>query len=54
MAHSVKNPFKARTKFDTGSGEAYMYRLGKLEEDGLANISRLPFSIKVLLEALLR
>jgi aconitate hydratase len=49
-----KNSFDARTTFDTGSGEAYMYRLGKLQEDGLGNIDRLPFSIKVLLEALLR
>jgi aconitate hydratase len=33
-----------------GSGEAYIYRLDKLEKD----VSRLPFSIKVLLEAVLR
>ncbi len=30
------------------------YRLGKLQEDGIANIERLPNTIKVLLEALLR
>ena len=51
---SNKNVFGARAKFNTGSGEAYIYRLDKLEKDGVANISRLPFSIKVLLEALLR
>jgi aconitate hydratase len=31
-----------------------MYRLAALEEQGIANISRLPYSIKVLLEAALR
>ena len=47
-----KDVFGARAKFDTGSGEAYMYRLDKLEKYG--NISKLPFSIKILLEAVLR
>ncbi|MEM7035160.1 MAG: aconitate hydratase AcnA [Chloroflexota bacterium] len=51
---NLKNPFGARVKFDTGHGEAYLYRLEKLAEDGIADISRLPFSIKILLEALLR
>ncbi len=49
-----KDVFGARAKFDTGSGEAYIYRLSKLEEDGYGNISKLPFSIKILLEAVLR
>jgi aconitate hydratase len=31
-----------------------MYSLSKLEEKGFANISKLPFSIKILLEAVLR
>ncbi len=48
------NPFGARATFDTGNGEAYIYRLDQLEKEGLGNISRLPFSIKVLLEAVLR
>ncbi len=54
MTKPTKNPFGARTKFDTGHGEAYIYRLDKLEKEGLGNISRLPFSIKVLLETVLR
>ena len=54
MSIAKKNPMGARAKFDTGHGEAYLYRLNKLEQDGLGNISRLPFSIKVLLEAVLR
>ena len=54
MATPTKNTLGTRAKFDTGSGQAYMYRLDKLEKDGLGNISRLPFSIKILLEAVLR
>jgi len=46
--------FGARAPFDTGSGGADIYRLDKLEKDGVGNISRLPFSIKILLESLLR
>ncbi len=48
------NTFSARDEFDTGSGRAYFYRLAKLQEDGLGRIDRMPFSIKVLLESLLR
>jgi len=54
MTKRAKNLFGARAKFETGNGPAYIYRLDKLEKDGLGNISRLPFSVKVLLEALLR
>ena len=50
----IKNSFDARDTFETGSGKAYYYRLGKLQEDGLGNIDKMPFSIKVLLESLLR
>jgi aconitate hydratase len=49
-----KDPFGVRASFDTGSGTVYYYRLNKLEEDGLGPVSRLPFSLKVLLEAALR
>ena len=48
------NTFGARAAFDTGSGSVSFYRIGKLQEDGIADVSRLPFSIKVLLEAVLR
>ena len=50
----VKNRFGARTAFDTGSGKGYIYSLNKLQADGISNLSRLPYSIKVLLEAVLR
>jgi len=49
-----QNSFGARHRFDTGSGEAYYYRLATLQEQGLGEIDRMPFSVKVLLEALLR
>jgi aconitate hydratase len=39
---------------DTGKGHAVIYRLEELEKVGLGRISRLPFSIKVLLESVLR
>lgn len=48
------DPFSARDTFDTGSGEAGIYRLSKLEEMGLTTIAQLPFSIRVLLESCLR
>ena len=49
-----KNSFGARATFDTGSGEAAYYRIAALQEQGFGEVSRLPFSIKVLLESLLR
>ncbi len=48
------DPFGVRDSFDTGSGTATIYRLSKLEEAGLGEISKMPFSIRVLLEAVLR
>lgn len=50
----MTDQFGARGTFDTGSGEAVIYRLSKLIEDGIGNIERLPFSIKILLENALR
>lgn len=46
------NYFDARDTFDTGSGEAVIYRISALEEYG--DVERLPFSIKVMLEQALR
>ncbi|KAA3662452.1 MAG: aconitate hydratase AcnA, partial [Calditrichaeota bacterium] len=54
MSEAKNNSFGARLPFQAPSGTAYLYSLEKLEKDGLGNISRLPFSIKVLLESLLR
>jgi aconitate hydratase len=49
-----QDPFGARETLDTGKGGVVIYRLESLEKAGLGGISRLPFSIKVLLESLLR
>ncbi|HEY8233674.1 MAG TPA: aconitate hydratase AcnA [Vicinamibacteria bacterium] len=47
--------FGARAPLDTGFGRATIYRLDALEKAGVArDLARLPFSIKVLLEAVLR
>jgi aconitate hydratase len=47
--------FGARSTLDTGFGRATLYRLPALEKAGVApGLARLPFSIKVLLEAVLR
>ncbi len=46
--------FGARSTIETGEGPVTIYRLSRLEETGLAPVSRLPFSIKVLLESVLR
>ena len=45
--------FGARTLLP-GYDDIYYYRLGRLAEAGIGHIDRLPFSIKVLLETLLR
>ncbi len=51
---ATQDYFNAKDTFETGSGPAIIYRISALEKMGVANVSRLPFSIKVLLEAALR
>ncbi|MFZ5919053.1 MAG: aconitate hydratase AcnA [Chloroflexota bacterium] len=46
--------FGAQTAINTGHGPVTTFSLQKLEREGIAAVSRLPYSIKVLLEALLR
>src|SRR6476620_7880125 len=48
------NSFGARSTLRVGSAEYEIYRLPKLEEDNVGNVSRLPFSTRILLENLLR
>jgi aconitate hydratase len=50
----VVDPFGARDHFKAPQGNLGIYRLDRLEKAGIANISTLPFSIRVLLEAVLR
>lgn len=49
-----QNPFKAKSTLTIGNKTYHYYRLQALEEQGVGNVSRLPYSIKVLLESVLR
>ncbi len=51
---SSRDPFKARGTLRTAGGPVRIWRLDRLESDGVGPVSRLPFSVKVLLEAALR
>ncbi len=48
------NSFGAASKLRAGDAEYAYFRLAALEEKGVGSVSRLPFSIKILLENLLR
>lgn len=50
----MSDNFGARGTFDTGNGEAVIYRLSKLTEQNIGHVDQLPFSIKILLENVLR
>src|ERR1700678_2995053 len=54
MSSAKKNSFGSRTALRAGNDSYDIYRLSVLERAGIGNISRLPFSLKVLLENLLR
>jgi aconitate hydratase len=48
------NAFDSQTKLDTSSGEVTIYSLKKLDEQVSGDVFSLPFSIRVILESLLR
>src|SRR5438874_2923001 len=51
----MNNEFKTLQKFDAGNGrEGFLYSLPALEEQGVGKISRLPVSIRIVLESVLR
>ena len=50
----AQNSFGAAAKLRAGSGEYDYFRLSRLDEQGVGKISQLPFSIRILLENLLR
>ena len=54
MTTSQFDPLGARSTFDTGNGEAGIFRLSKLEESGWCQLAGLPYSIRILLESVLR
>lgn len=52
---TTNNPLsETKRSFQTSKGTFHLYSLQALEEMGFSSVSRLPFSIKVLLEAALR
>ena len=51
---SSLDTFKSRSTLSAGGAEYDYYSLAAAEKNGLAGVSRLPFSLKVLLENLLR
>lgn len=48
------NKFQAKTQFELNGKTYHYYRLKALEEAGIGKLARLPFSIRVLLESVLR
>ena len=48
------DPFNARTTLEVGGTSHTWYRLDTLQEQGLGDLSSIPYSIKVLLESCLR
>ncbi|MGC3968702.1 MAG: aconitate hydratase AcnA [Pirellulales bacterium] len=49
-----RDMFGARDTFNTSAGKIGIYRLSKLEQLGLCRTADLPYSIRILLEAVLR
>jgi aconitate hydratase len=50
----MTNPYNARATLDLPEGRIGYYRLAALEEAGIVDVARLPFSIRILLENILR
>ncbi|WP_335868956.1 aconitate hydratase AcnA [Bacillus sp. 2205SS5-2] len=46
--------FNSRSSFDLNGKRYHYYRLNALKDAGVADVSRLPYSVKVLLESVLR
>ena len=54
MPAETINPFGSRATVSLGTEQAAVYRLGELARQGITELDRLPFSIRVLLENVLR
>ena len=51
----MNDEFKTLQKFDAGNGrEGFLHSLPELETQGVGKISRLPISIRIVLESVLR
>ena len=54
MSEAAKNSFGSRATLKVHNSAYEVYRLDAVEKRGVGNVARLPFSLKVLLENLLR
>lgn len=54
MVNDREDVFQTRTSMKIRDKEYYYYRINALEKKGFSNVSRLPYSIKILLESALR
>ena len=54
MAINAGNSFRTRDKLNVGAQTFHIHRLEFLENQGLADLAKLPFSLRILLENLLR
>ncbi len=54
QAKPAVDMFHVRDTFKTAQGSVGIYRLSGLEDQGLGSVSQLPYSIRVLLEAVVR
>ena len=52
--NQTHNPLNSRDTLSTMAGDLAIFRLDRLEADGVGAVSSLPFSVRVLLEAALR
>ncbi len=52
--NQTHNPLNSRDTLSTMAGDLAIFRLDRLEADGVGSVSSLPFSVRVLLEAALR
>ena len=48
------NPFQSRATFELDGKTYNYYHLKAIEDAGVGNVSQLPYSVKVLLESVLR
>ena len=54
MKQTQLDPLGTRGSMDLAGNQVTIYRLDRLENQGLGNMARLPYSIRVLVEAVLR
>src|SRR5256885_8732921 len=54
MAINAGNSFRTRDKLNVGAQTFDIHRLELLEKQGVADLAKLPFSLRILLENLLR